>query len=230
MYRLQEIVDRILSSKTTGALLDEMRKELRLVGVDYFCLVRYGQAGEHVDQWVIGQRASQKWLDLYLYKDDPSADPVLMHCRKVIEPFWWHEALPDDRLKRAKSLGLPPAALVVPVPSPYGIVGVEWMAGDCRDELSKHKIVIQAIGLACYYGLERLLGPPPPPPPVKLTQREIGVLRLVTEGLSAHAIGKKLNISDRTVEWHIDKAMKKLGARNRIQAVVLAIRDGLIAP
>ena len=53
---------------------------------------------------------------------------------------------------------------------------------------------------------------------------------MVTEGLSAHAIGKKLNISDRTVEWHIDKAMKKLGARNRIQAVVLAIRDGLIAP
>lgn len=35
---------------------------------------------------------------------------------------------------------------------------------------------------------------------------------------------------NRTVEWHIDKAMKKLGARNRIQAVVLAIRDGLIAP
>ena len=66
MYRLQEIVDRILSSKTTKALLDEMRKALRLVGVDYFCLVRYGQAGEHVDQWVIGQRASQKWLDSYL--------------------------------------------------------------------------------------------------------------------------------------------------------------------
>ena len=59
---------------------------------------------------------------------------------------------------------------------------------------------------------------------------EIDVLRLLTEGLSAPAIGKKLYISDRTVEWHIDKAMKKLGARNRIQAVVLAIRDGLIAP
>ena len=33
MYGLQDIVDRILSSKTTGALLDEMREELRLVGV-----------------------------------------------------------------------------------------------------------------------------------------------------------------------------------------------------
>jgi hypothetical protein len=30
----------------------------------------------------------------------------------------------------------------VPVPSPYGIVGVEWMAGDCRDKLSTHKIVL----------------------------------------------------------------------------------------
>ena len=76
-------------------------------------------------------------------------------------------------------------------------------------------------------GLERLLGPPPPRP-VTLTQREIDVLRLVTGVFSAPAIGKKLYISDRTVEWHIDKAMEKLGARNRIQAVVLAIRDGLI--
>src|SRR6478752_2552525 len=105
MYRLQEIVDRILSSKTTGVLLDEIRKELRLVGVDYFCLVRYGQAGEHVDPWVIGQRASQQWRDLYRYKDDPSADPWAVQCGEVLEAFWWHEALPGDRLKRAKSLG-----------------------------------------------------------------------------------------------------------------------------
>jgi orotate phosphoribosyltransferase-like protein len=51
-------------------------------------------------------------------------------------------------------------------------------------------------------------------------------LYLVAEGLVAPEIGRKLGISDRTVEWHIDKSMKKLEAKNRIQAVVLAIRDG----
>jgi hypothetical protein len=37
-----------------------------------------------------------------------------------------------------------------------------------------------------------------------------------------------INISDRTVEWHVERTMRKLGANNRIQAVVLALRDGLI--
>jgi hypothetical protein len=38
-----------------------------------------------------------------------------------------------------------------------------------------------------------------------------------------------LRLSERTVEWHALQAMKRLDAKNRIQAVVLAIRDGLIA-
>jgi LuxR family quorum-sensing system transcriptional regulator SolR len=46
--------------------------------------------------------------------------------------------------------------------------------------------------------------------------------------MSARKSADKLNISERTVEWHIDRVMKRLGATNRIQAVVIAIRDGLI--
>ena len=52
----------------------------------------------------------------------------------------------------------------------------------------------------------------------------------MSDGLAAAEIADFLNLSPRTVEWHVDKAMKKLGAKNRIQAVVLAIRDGLITP
>jgi orotate phosphoribosyltransferase-like protein len=54
------------------------------------------------------------------------------------------------------------------------------------------------------------------------------MLSLLANGMSARGIAGKLNISERTVEWHIARAMKKLAARNRIQAVVVAIRDGLI--
>ena len=102
--------------------------------------------------------------------------------------------------------------------------------GRCREQLAQYKIIIQAIGLACYYHLKRHLDPEPDPPTSMLTRREREVLDLVSDGLSAAEIGDFLNLSPRTVEWHIDKTMKKLGAKNRIQAVVLAIRDGLIAP
>ena len=53
-------------------------------------------------------------------------------------------------------------------------------------------------------------------------------MSVLANGMSAREIAGKLNISERTVEWHIDKTMKRLGARNRIQAVVVAIRDGVI--
>ena len=72
-------------------------------------------------------------------------------------------------------------------------------------------------------------GPPPPPSP-HLTEREREILNLVAQGLSSSAIARMLRLSERTVEWHALQAMKRLDAKNRIQAVVLAIRDGLIAP
>jgi hypothetical protein len=51
----------------------------------------------------------------------------------------------------------------------------------------------------------------------------------LAQGLSSSAIARMLRLSERTVEWHALQAMKRLDAKNRIQAVVLAIRDGLIA-
>ena len=109
-------------------------------------------------------------------------------------------------------------------------MGVEWMgaSGEGRAELKTFCVVIQAIGLACYYHLERYYGPPPTPSP-HLTEREREILNLVAQGLSSSAIARMLRLSERTVEWHSLRAMKRLDAKNRIQAVVLAIRDGLIA-
>jgi DNA-binding NarL/FixJ family response regulator len=62
-----------------------------------------------------------------------------------------------------------------------------------------------------------------------LTQRERDVLRLLADGLSNEEIGKRLFISAETVRTHIRKAMDKLDADTRTQAVAKAIRQSLIA-
>ena len=62
-----------------------------------------------------------------------------------------------------------------------------------------------------------------------LTQREREVLRLLADGLSNEEIGKKLFISAETVRTHVRKAMDKLDADTRTQAVARALRDHLIA-
>jgi DNA-binding NarL/FixJ family response regulator len=62
-----------------------------------------------------------------------------------------------------------------------------------------------------------------------LTQREREVLRLLADGLSNEEIGKRLFISAETVRTHVRKAMDKLDADTRTQAVAKAIRQSLIA-
>lgn len=62
-----------------------------------------------------------------------------------------------------------------------------------------------------------------------LTQREREVLRLLSDGLSNEEIGKELFISPETVRTHIRKAMEKLDADTRTQAVATALRQSLIA-
>lgn len=61
-----------------------------------------------------------------------------------------------------------------------------------------------------------------------LTGRETQVLELLAEGLSNKAIAAKLGISDQTVKFHVASIAGKLGARNRTEAVRLAVRRGLL--
>ncbi len=64
---------------------------------------------------------------------------------------------------------------------------------------------------------------------VNLTQREREVLRLLADGLANEEIGKRLFISAETVRTHIRKAMAKLDADTRTQAVATALRQSLIS-
>ena len=62
-----------------------------------------------------------------------------------------------------------------------------------------------------------------------LTQREREVLRLLADGHSNDEIGRRLFISAETVRTHVRKAMGKLGADNRTEAVATALRAQLIS-
>jgi DNA-binding NarL/FixJ family response regulator len=58
----------------------------------------------------------------------------------------------------------------------------------------------------------------------RLTQRETEVLQLLKEGLSIHQVARRLFLSESTVKTHVAKLYDKLGATNRAQAVMNAVR------
>jgi LuxR family maltose regulon positive regulatory protein len=61
-----------------------------------------------------------------------------------------------------------------------------------------------------------------------LSARELAVLRLLAAGLANKDIGTRLGIGLPTVKTHVDGVYRKLGVRNRTQAVAAAVRQGLI--
>lgn len=69
---------------------------------------------------------------------------------------------------------------------------------------------------------------PAPAPGERLSPREREVLRLVSIGYTSCEIGKRLFISNETVNAHLKHAFRKLGARTRAQAVTSATAKGLL--
>jgi DNA-binding NarL/FixJ family response regulator len=63
-----------------------------------------------------------------------------------------------------------------------------------------------------------------------LSERELGVVRLVAQGLSNAEIAARLYLSEATVKSHIARILAKLGVRDRVQVAVYAYEHGIVRP
>jgi two-component system nitrate/nitrite response regulator NarL len=148
----------------------------------------------------------------------------------IWDPGW----VTSDRLPDFGDGGVPVVALL----SDTGQAADVWTAGargllrrDTNTAALLAAIAAAAQGLAV---IDPSLAPAlplarPESPSETLTPRELEVLRLLAEGLPNKVIALRLDISEHTVKFHLNAILGKLGAQSRTEAVVHAIRLGLVA-
>ena len=165
-------------------------------------------------------------------------DPVMQHVRRQSVPIVWdqetyvergmgdlweHQASFGYRTGIAMALHLPEGKHFL-----FGVDREQELPRD-TEELQRLVADLQLFAVHAQDAALRLLVPPAQQPErPALTPRELDALRWTMEGKTAWEVGAVLGISERTVVFHVTNAMHKLGCNNKQQAVLKALRLGLI--
>jgi LuxR family quorum sensing-dependent transcriptional regulator len=227
-----ENLDRLSSY---DALTDTIRRALGQFGIEFFAFLTLPRRSENFEDAALAVHEPPELLRAFSEEQYIHISPAIRHCRRTVQPFAWKGA-PYDRERETRAaevvdlvtdFGLS-NAIMVPIPGPRGCQGGVWLAGRSLELTALHMPVVHLMALYAFDRL-RILASKMPDASPKLTPREREVLTWVAMGKSAWEIGEILGIAKRTIDEHTQTAMKKLGAANRTQAVVIAIRDRLIA-
>lgn len=175
------------------------------------------------------------WLEQYSKEDFAHLDPVFLAACAMSSPFNWDDYLCRMQLTREQRRVLAEGGqyglshgLTIPLRSPDVIpASCSLIAGsDGVDPL-----LLAPTLMIVVYGhgaMHRRLNPSALVHPVVLPRRERQCLTLAGSGKSDWVIGELLGISARTAHNVIERAKRRYGVSNRIQAVMRAVFDGQI--
>ncbi|MGJ4892614.1 helix-turn-helix transcriptional regulator [Bradyrhizobium sp. HKCCYLRH3099] len=176
------------------------------------------------------------WRKHYFERKYHEIDPVVRRTAFHSKPFMWDQLLKQDRLQagerrvihESREAGLK-HGMSVPLFGPSGRISVLSFASHF-DDADPGRRLHHLHALACQFHVAfgELARPATSHDMIELSERERECLRWTAEGKSSWDIGIILKISENTINFHIKKAMRKLGTTSRTVAVVKAIRLGLI--
>lgn len=170
--------------------------------------------------------------------DECRRDPVMQHCKTRSVPIIWdqstyiHADQVDTWEQQARFGYRHGIGLALHMPD-----GRHFMLGVDRDqalpgdpvEVTRIVAALQLFAVHAQDAAMRVLLPAAAEPGLPaLTPRELDTLRWTMEGKTAWEVGNVLGISERTAVWHANNATAKLGCANKHQAVVKALRLGLL--
>jgi DNA-binding CsgD family transcriptional regulator len=176
------------------------------------------------------------YLDSYKALEWDKIDPVLQHIHSARRPFSWTELCSRTPLtqrqhvflEKSRELGVH-SGVTIPLHGPG--TEMDLISLSLRDEkASPNEKLGEIYAISAQYWLRfgELTDTARKPVP-NLTLKELECLRWCKEGKTNWEIGEILATSEKTVEFHLSNTIRKLGACNRITAVVSGIQNGLIS-
>jgi len=180
-------------------------------------------------KFLMANNYSAAWRQRYSQANYLLADPTVMHGLQSVLPVVWNEklfsaapAFWEDAKGHGLQIGWAQSSIDV-----HGAIGMLTLSRShdvlTDSELREQMPRMQWLAKMATEGMLRMVAAQrPPEPPVRLTSREIEVLRWTADGKTSHEVGQIMAISERTVNFHINNSLLKLGANNKTSGVIKA--------
>jgi DNA-binding CsgD family transcriptional regulator len=189
-------------------------------------------------EFITVDNAPDAYKQYYRNRENGKRDPVMQHCKRQSVPIIWTQDTyvrqgQGEKWEEQARFGYRNGiALALHLPDGrHFMLGVERDQPLSRDPLEVTRLVadLQLFAVHAQEAAWRILTTPSPDPGIPaLTPRELESLRWTMDGKTAWEVGNMLGISERTAALHINNATHKLGCANKHQAVLKALRLGMI--
>jgi len=176
------------------------------------------------------------WNTLYEQNKFDVIDPVAAHCAQSMLPILWSEdafaktpwiwqAMQEQKLQHGWSQSIHDEENDLCSVLSLARSHCEVTAYEMYENLGFTVLISRHLHALAAMALPRKAPAPSIP---HLSAREIEVLKLSADGKTAYEISRILNLSERTVNFHVHRSIEKLGVCNKISAVIKATRVGVI--
>jgi DNA-binding CsgD family transcriptional regulator len=228
----------VLGARTKDELQDEIIRFAKHIGFETVAamLVIDHHLGEA--EFITVDNTPRDYREIFDNSEKTSRDPVMQHCKRNSVPIIWDQDTYSkqglgDMWEEQARFGIR-SGIAMALHMPEGrhfVLGVDRDQPIPADTFAVTRLVadLQLFAVHAQDAAQRILTPAPSSPGApSLTPRELETLRWTMEGKTAWEVGSVLGISERTAALHVNNATHKLGCVNKHQAVLKALRLGLI--
>jgi len=245
---LTEILSDLGSLNSKDAFQRKLDRTFNNFGFNLYCnlgikgdLSRDPSSTRSPDDAIFLTNVPAKWTDRYLEQSYQDDDPIIRECLSKRLPLPWTERLKTEVRSDREDMVLADAldfgirrGLTVPIHGPGGELGIMSLYSDLSDkeflktvQSTQHELHVMSLHFHDAVQ-KKLAAGESIPKPIPLTDREVEILRWTAIGKTAWEIGSILKISERTVNFHLQNLMGKLGVHNKTHAAAKAMSFGLI--
>jgi LuxR family transcriptional regulator, quorum-sensing system regulator BjaR1 len=229
-----DLVEDFEHTRTPEEVVTQLASSLSVFGFSTILITGVPEPPQRVEPYFLMNGWPRRWSAHNAKANNYADDPAAAWCRRTIDPFEWSEKVGRPGLSAPDLPSTPENGdlkkrYLVPVIRATGSISCVTMAGERPELESRARRAVYMLSLYAHARAVSLLDCTDGAGPRReLTLREREVLQWIAAGKSSWDVSVILGISERTVNWLISRAGRKLNAVNRTHAVVNAIRAGQI--